>query len=218
MATDAFLKKTYKAREKYTNTLGVNNPDFVAPLVNPAFVGGPMWPDLRQAWRVIHNGTSTIIMSDGLSDPFSDDSEPNTGFGLEVHVESTDPMPEQVQTSWLFDLCYQVSQQCADHGGVRDLIEELELVSLELPMSDSLQPVATINDRAGVLLGVKMPNSKNEFALPGGMVLILTAKLLWPSELEYAASKGTAGRKQLAKLFATDGTCHQSSMHRQPVV
>jgi hypothetical protein len=218
MADEKLLQATYKVRDKFVSRLGVVNPDVLAPLVNPSFMGGPTWPDLRQAWRVIRQGANTIVISDGLSDPFSDEEEPTAGFGLEVLAETSDPMPKQLQASWLFNLVYQVSQQCAGHGGVRDLIDELGLLSLELPMSEALEPVATSNNRAGVLLGLRAPGLKTEFALPAGSVRVVTAKLLWPSELDYAAAKGKAGRNELAKRFAADGTHHRSSMSRKAVV
>lgn len=218
MANEAFLQATYEARDTFVNRLGIVNPDVLSPLINPAFMGGPMWPDLRQAWRVVRRGANTIVVSDGLSDPFSDETEPNPGFGLEVLAETVDPMPEPLQASWLFDLVYQVSQQCAAHGGVRDLIEEVGLLSLELPMSEVLRPVATSNNRAGVLLGLAAPGIQAEFALPGGSVRVVTAKLLWPSELDYVASSGRAGREDLANRFAADGTYHRSSMSRRPVI
>jgi hypothetical protein len=218
MADEAFLQSTYEARDKFVSSLGLVNPDVLAPLINPSFVGGPMWPDLRQAWRVVRRGANTIVVSDGLSDPFSDEPELNAGFGIEVLAETADPMPEQLQASWLFDLVYQVSQQCAAHGGVRDLIEKLGLLSLELPMSEVLKPVATSNNRAGVLLGLAAPGVLSEFALPGGSVRVVTAKLLWPSELNYAVAKGKVGREDLAKRFVADGTHYRSSMSRKAVV
>lgn len=218
MADDAFLEATYVARDKFVNSLGVVNPDVLAPLLNPSFMGGPMWPDLRQAWRVVRSGKNSILISDGLSDPFSDDEEPNTGFALEVLAETSDELPDQVQASWLFDLVYQVSQQCAGHGSVRDLIDELHLLSLEIPLSDELQSVATPDETAGVLLGLTAPGISTEFDLPGGSVRVLTAKLLWRSELEYVATGGKAAREDLAKRFAADGTHHRSSMFRKPVI
>jgi hypothetical protein len=218
MADEAFLQATYEAREKFVSSLGVVNPYVLAPLMNPSFMGGPTWPNLRQAWRVVRRGANTLVISDGLSDPFSNAPEPNAGLGLEVLAETADPMPEQLQASWLFELVYQVSQQCAAHGGVRDLIDELGLLSLELPASAVLQTVATVNNRAGVILGLAAPGVQTEFALPGGSVRVVTAKLLWPSELDHAASKGQAGREDLAKRFADDDTHHRSSMSRKSVI
>jgi hypothetical protein len=217
MADEELLKRTYSARDGFLLALGEVESDVLAPLINPSFMGGPMWPDLRQAWRVIRRVGSTAIVSDGLSDPFSDDVDPNVGFGIEVLAESSDLLPAPLQTSWLFDLAFQVSQQCAAHGGVRDLIDRLGLISLELPLSDVLEPVATSNGTAGVLLGVVTPNIPSSFDLPGGTARVVTATLLWPSELEYAMEHGKAGREALANAFATNGTYHCSSLHRKPV-
>jgi hypothetical protein len=153
-----------------------------------------------------------------LSDPFSDEQEPNVGFGIELLGETPDPMPEQPQTSWLFDLVYQVSQQCAAHGGVRALIEKMGLLSLELPVSEALKQVATSSNRAGILLGQAAPGTPTEFSLPGGSVRVVAAKLLWSSELDYVASKGQTAREDLARRFAADGTHHRSSMSRIAVI
>jgi hypothetical protein len=218
MADEALLQATYEARDRFVSGLGNVNPNVLAPLMNPSFMGGPRWPDLRQAWRVVRSGANTIVISDGLSDPFSDEPAPNAGFGLEVLAETPDPMPEPLPASWLFELVYLVSQQCAGHGGVRDLIDELGLLSLELPAADVFQPVATPNNRAGVLLGLAEPGMATEFTVPGGSVRVVTAKLLWPSELAHAASHGEAGREDLAKRFAADGTHHRSSLSRKAVI
>jgi hypothetical protein len=218
MTDEALLQQTYVARDRYLCGLGVVEPDVLAPLVNPTFMGGPMWPDLRQAWRVIHRTGSTAVISDGLSDPFSDEADQNVGFGIEVLAESSDRLTSPLQDSWLFDVAYQVSQQCAAHGGVCDLIDRLGLISLELPLSDALEPVATSNGRAGVLLGVAAPDIPLYFHLPSGRVRVLTAKVLWPSELEYAIENGKVGREALAKYFASDGSHHRSSLQRKPVV
>jgi hypothetical protein len=218
MADEAFLERTYEARDRYVTSLGTADPNVLAPLINPSFMGGPMWPDLRQAWRVIRRKKTTLVISDGLSDPFSDEEAPNVGYGLEVLAETDDALPKQLQGTWLFNLVYRVSQQCAAHGGVRDLIDELGLISLELPVSAELMPVATENRTAGVLLGLPAPDYQCEFTLPAGQVKVVTAKLLWPSELAYAAEEGEEARAELARRFAADGSHHRSSLKRKPAV
>jgi hypothetical protein len=212
------VEAVYTARDAFAQSLGNVDPDVLAPAINPCFMGGPMWPDTRQAWRVIRRESYTMVMSDGLSDPFCDDPEPNPGFGLEVLAETSDNLPHELQGSWLLDLVYHVSQQCAFHGGIRDLIDRFGLVSLELPMSEALEPVATANDKAGVLLGVMPPGFPAGFDVPGGPVRIVTAKLLWPSELEYVAAGGKAAREELARRFVADGTLHRSSLLRKAVI
>ena len=42
-------------------------------LVSPTLSGGPKWPALRQAFRLVRRPNGNIILaSDGLSDPFDD--------------------------------------------------------------------------------------------------------------------------------------------------
>jgi hypothetical protein len=209
---------TYAARSAFVNSLGTVAPDVLAPLVNPSFMGGPLWPDLRQAWIVIQRNNSVAIMSDGLSDPFSDTDEMNCGFELEVIAETSDPLPSRLEQSWLFDLVYGVSQQCANHGGVAEIVTELGILSLELPVGDSLQSIANDNGRVGVLLGLPADDVPRHFDLPGGTALALTATLLFPSELEYVVANGGEGRTTLAELFEKSGLYHRSSLSRSPFV
>src|SRR5262245_46697018 len=119
------LLRTYEARESYLGRMGSVNPLVLAPLMNPTFLGGPRWPALRQAWRVVNDGRRTAIVSDGLSDPFDDRDEQNTGLGLEFVGETEDPLPDPIHQGWLFHIVYEVSQQAAEHGGFSELLDEL---------------------------------------------------------------------------------------------
>lgn len=211
---DELCQAIYAARETFAKSLGEVDGDVLTPLINPSFMGGPQWPDLRQAWRVIRRGTSTLIMSDGLSDPFPEVAEPNHGFALEILAETPDALPAELNGSWLFDLVYQVSQQAAHHGGFRGLIDRHSVGCLELPGSESLHPFIASSGRVGVLLGTMPAGRPNGFDTPGGFVLIVTAKLLWPSELAFAAAGGKSAREELAQRFVADGTLHTSSTHR----
>lgn len=208
----------YAARDQFARSLGEVDPDVLVPLINPEFMGGPVWPDMRQAWRVIRRPNSTMILSDGLSDPFPEVAEPHAGFGLEVLVESTDALPQELQASWLFDLAFQVSQQCADHGGIRDLVERSGVASLELPLNHDQPGMLNDNRMAGVLLGLAPPDLPQEFTTPGGSVRIVTAKLLWLSELQSIITGGKVARSELATRFQKDGSYHRSSSLRKPVV
>src|SRR4051812_34465734 len=85
------LDATGEARRDYFRTLGELDEDVWAPLLNPAFTGGPAWPT-RPEWQRIRDGERTTIASSGLSDPFPDDG-PNVGFGVETAVATTDALP-----------------------------------------------------------------------------------------------------------------------------
>ena len=216
--SEEFLQRTYQARDAYLRELGAVDDFVLAPLMNPAFMGGPAWPSLRQAWRVVRNGPRTIIVSDGLSDPFEDQPEPNAGFGLEFLGETADALPAQLGTSWLFDIVYGVSQQAAAHGGFREFIDELGLLSTEVGAPGELKALAGPKGSVGVLLGLRPSVGRAEWDLPGGLVKVVTVKLLQPPELAYIIENGEAGRERLRELFAADGSHHLSSPSRPSVI
>ena len=96
-------------------------------------------------------------------------------------------------------------------------MDRLGVISLELPQSEHLGDVATPSGAAGVLLGVA-PDFPHEFDMPGGDVRVVTARLLWPSELDYVVAERAEGRAELVRRFAENGTHHRSSLTGKPVV
>jgi hypothetical protein len=212
------LARTYEARNGYLRQLGEVDPLVLAPLINPAFRGGPRWPDLRQAFGVVRRADRTIVVSDGLSDPFSDDPDPNVGFGIEVLLETADPIEGSVQNDWPFWVVYDVAQQAAAHGGFRELIDELDVLSMEIRARFGPDELATPQGRLGLLLGVHPPDFPAEWHLPAGTVKVVTVKVLHPSELSVAVEEGSAGRERLRDLFAADGSYHLSSGERPPAL
>ncbi|VTT97360.1 Uncharacterized protein OS=Xanthomonas perforans 91-118 GN=XPE_2373 PE=4 SV=1 [Gemmataceae bacterium] len=217
-ARDDLLQRTYEARDGYLRQLGEVDPLVLTHIINPAFTGGPRWPDLRQAMRVVRNGNRTIVVSDGLADPFDDQPEPNVGFGIEVLLETSDPIEGSIQNDWPFWIAYDVAQQAARHGGFRELIDELGVLSMDLQCRFGPSELATAEGRIGVLLGVHGPDFPAEWSFPAGVVKIVTVKVLHPSELAVAANEGDAGRKRLCDLFTANGTFHVSSATRPSVV
>ncbi|MDX1946278.1 MAG: hypothetical protein SFU86_12835 [Pirellulaceae bacterium] len=216
--SDQRLDETFKAREAYFRTLGNVCPDVWAPLVNPTLMGGPSWPALRQGWRDIRSGNSTIIVSDGLSDPFDDEPEPNVGFGIEILAETTDDIDADVRSSWLFHLVYQVSQNAANHGGFRQAIEEYSVFTMEVYSEGLFDEHENEHGRVGLLLGLAAPQFPIEAELPGGNLRVIPVKLLTLPELRYVAEHKQKGREYLCSKFAADGSFHLSSLNRSSVV
>jgi hypothetical protein len=215
---EELLQRTYAARDGYLQRLGEVDPLVLSHLINPTFAGGPRWPDLRQAFRVVRNGDRTIVISDGLSDPFDDEAEPNVGFGIEVMCESADPIDGAVQNDWPFWVAYDVAQQAAHHGGFRELIDELRLLSMEIKCRFGPEELATPDNHLGLLLGIHPPDFPAVWDFPAGTVKVVTVKVLHPSELAVAVEEGEAGRKRLSDLFAANGSYHVSSATCQPVI
>jgi hypothetical protein len=215
---EQFLFKTFDAREAYLRQMGDVDEMLLAPLVNPGLVGGPRWPSLRESWRTVRKPGRTIVVSDGLSDPFEEDGEPNVGYGIEVLGETSDEVSGEIQAGWLFSVVYAVSQQAAAHGGFRDLIDELGVLSMEINAPSELRSWANTEGRIGLLLGIGSSELPLEWELPAGSVKVVTAKLLHPDELAYAIENDEAGREELCRRFAAEGSHHVSSFGRPPVV
>jgi hypothetical protein len=212
------------ARNAFYATLGAMDADVLAPLVNPAFMGGPRWPSLRQGWRVIRRPDSIIIASDGLSDPFEDDDDVFVPRGhlLEVCIEA--PLAafdgDQVQASWLFDVIYQISQNVADHGSIDLLLQRHGSVSMVLDVQDAPEGLEDENEQVGVLLAQGAATLPPSFATPCGEVMLLTATVLQPAELAYiseAADKAQS-RRDLAAALAASTTGHLSVAKRAAVI
>ncbi|MEG1325709.1 MAG: hypothetical protein RSD99_12530, partial [Janthinobacterium sp.] len=212
------------ARDAFYATLGTVDADVLAPLVNPAFMGGPRWPSLRQAWRVIRRPDSIVIASDGLSDPFEDDDDVFVPRGhlLEVCIEA--PLSafdgQEVAQSWLFDVIYQDSQNVADHGSIDLLVQRHGSVSMVLDVQDAPEGLEDENEQVGVLLAQGTATIPPSFDTPYGEVMLLTATVLQPAELAHigeAADKAQS-RRDLAAALAASPTGHLSVTSRPSVI
>src|ERR1700754_2169102 len=72
------------ARKAMWSAVGEVDDYVVSHAINPAFMGGPRWPALRQAFLKVTLPNGLVLMaSDGLSDPYDDEESPNTGLGVE---------------------------------------------------------------------------------------------------------------------------------------
>ena len=212
------------ARDAFYASLGAMDADVLAPLLNPAFMGGPRWPSLRQAWRVIRRADSIIIASDGLSDPFEDDDDVFVPRGhlLEVCIEA--PLSafdgDPVQAAWLFDVIYQVSQNVADHGSIDLLLQRHGSVSMVLDVQHAPAGLEDENEQVGVLLAQGTATLPPSFDTPYGEVMLLAATVLQPAELAHigeAADKAQS-RRDLAAALAASPTGHWSVAARQSVI
>ncbi|NHQ92400.1 hypothetical protein [Janthinobacterium lividum] len=211
------------ARDAFYATLGAIDADVLAPLLNPAFVNGPRWPSLRQAWRVIRRADSLILASDGLSDPFEDDDDVFVPRGhlLEVCIEA--PLSafdgKDVAQSWLFDLIYEVSQNVADHGSIDLLVQRHGSVSMVLDLQQAPEGLEDENGQVGVLLAQGASSIPPSFDTSYGEVMLLTVTVLQPAELAYIseADDKAQSRRDLTAALAASPTGHLS-MARRPAV
>jgi Suppressor of fused protein (SUFU) len=185
-------------------------------------MGGPVWPALRQAFQKIDTAHSVILASDGLSDPFDDMEEANQGFEIEFFIESDDPelrtSISDLASTWQFEILYQMSQNAANHGGVKDLLDQYGVLSMELYDISVPEPFLNEEGRVGILIGVDAPHLPRKISLPCAEVRLASIKLLTAKELDFILEHGAEGRRKLVELFQEQGSHHLSSLDRSSVV
>lgn len=216
------FENSCKLRNEYWEAIGKLDPDVIAHLINPAFMGGPAWPSLRQAFATIRQPEHTIIASDGLSDPY-DDMEANTsnapynGFGLEVYVKA-EPITGQVNTTWEFQLLYQAAQLIANHGNVVGLLHEMTYITTEFYDVDVPEEFVNAEGRVGAILGLPDENIPATVQLTLEPVKMVNVKLLTLAELNHVTTYGEEGRMKLAELLIQQGNATLSSLKRPSVI
>jgi hypothetical protein len=216
-AHEKLCEGVYAARDAMWASLGKVDPYVLAHIINPTFMGGPRWPALRQAFRLVRRNRGLLVASDGLSDPSDEKKGSRTGFGLEVYAETRDKVGEP-RASWLFQLVWQVSQLAAGRGGFDDLLDEMGIRSTEVRGVSAPAKLINEHGRVGVLLNVIDKTSVPErVKLPTGNVRLVNAKLLHLSELAFILDKGERGRKEIAKRLRAQGDALLSSVRRKPV-
>ena len=204
-------QQTDAAREAFWRTLGRLDEEAIIPIV----VGGA-WPARRQVWRIIHRaGGRTLLVTDGLSDFFVDRAELSVGFGLELALETDEPL-ERAEASWPLLLLERVADEVAEHERVREKVET-GLMSMEVSGRGMPQPLVTQDGRVGVLLGMTTSALPHDFTMPAGKVRLVTVKALLPAELAYLLEHGKKGRDELLRRFDQESHGHLSCAGREPV-
>ncbi|SEW44241.1 Suppressor of fused protein (SUFU) [Chitinophaga sp. YR573] len=207
--------KSCELRSEFWQSVGELDPDVIAHLINPSFMGGPVWPSLRQAFATIRRPDVTIIASDGLSDPYEEGDNDYNGLGMEVYVETT-PIEGSVQNTWQFQLAYQAAQLMAEQGNVISLLEELTYITTEFYDVDV--PFKTERGTVGAILGLPSTRFNNEVTLSLEAVKMVNIKLLTLAELDYILQHGDEGRVKVAELLIKQGDATLSTLERPSVI
>jgi uncharacterized protein DUF1629/suppressor of fused protein SUFU len=207
------LRQVDAAREAAWRSLGQLEDEAIVPIVP----GGPAWPGQRQAWRVIHRtGQRLLLVTDGLSDPFPGDEAPSVGFGLELAVETDEPVKD-VEASWALLLLQRMANEVAEHERVRKAART-GFLTMEVSGKGMPDSLVTQEGRVGVLLGLDSSTLPRHFNTPAGEVRLVTVKTLLPSEVAYRVQHGKQGLEELMRRFVENGEEHLSRVNRRAVV
>jgi hypothetical protein len=208
-----WLRRVDAAREASWRTLGELEETAIVPVVS----AGPTWPSQRQAWRVIHRaGRRRLLVTDGLSDPFPEHEAPSVGFGLELAIETDEPIKD-VQGSWALLILQRVANEVAEHERVRKAALKGQL-TMEVSGKGIPRSLLTKDGRVGLLLGLTSSTLPQCLDTPAGEVRLVTVKTLLPSELAYRVQHGKQGREELVRRFVDSGEEHLSRAKRRAVV
>jgi hypothetical protein len=223
-ATHALLDSTWSA-------WGAVDPIVLSHLINPTFMGGPRWPGMRQAYRIVRRGPAVLIASDGLADPYDEGEGPEdrNGVGLELFAITDDPIARPgvadpvaaLGATWLHDLVFQTAHLAADHGGLGDLLDELgaittELYDVKIP-EDAAARFINPEGRATVLLTLAAPPLPARLAGPLSPIRLVHIQLLTNDELAFVMAGGEDARRQLVERLATQGVAPLSRLDRPSV-
>jgi hypothetical protein len=216
MNHSALLAQVDQARKQAWESLGQLDVDVLAPIVNPALMGGPAWPALRQAFVKIERPESILLASDGLSDPYEDG--PALGLGLEFILESPDIWLRtdisHLQNSWAMQILLQVAQTAADHGGIAPLLESHGVLSMEVWDVNIPAPFLGPEGQTGVMLGLPAASLPRHLNTPAGAIRLVPITLLTAVELQYILAQGAEGRRTMAELVTQSYLGHASSLDR----
>ncbi|NMO20514.1 hypothetical protein HPC49_40155 [Pyxidicoccus fallax] len=209
----ARLRQMDEARDAAWRSMGALEAAAIIPIIP----SGPYWPGHRQAWRVIRRESgNTLLVTDGLSDPFIDREELSPGFGLELAIETSEPLPD-VRGSWQLRLLREVADEVAEHENVRAWLHK-GLMSMEVSGDAMPEPLVTREGRVAVLLGLEASTLPRRLPTPAGDVLLVTLKALMPAELDFLLTRRD-GKGELARRFAQESDApHVSRSWRKPVV
>lgn len=209
------LDNAFDLRKNFASTLGAVDNDVITHLINPMFSGAPAWPAMRSAWQIIRRENGNIgILSDGLADPFDDDETPNDGFGIEMYIETSDDIGKDfdaISGSWLYGVCYDACNQAAGHGGLRNLLDQHQILSMELfNQSGDFDAISNAEGRFGVLMGVDSEQGRMSYQGLAGDVLVVPVKILTLAQLQEVVADWN-NRLTLNRQFAAEGTFHINS-------
>ncbi|MCT4583342.1 MAG: suppressor of fused domain protein [Peptostreptococcaceae bacterium] len=220
---DERRKLNYKIRGDFWSDIGDVDEDVLAPLINPAFFEGAMWPDLRQCYKKLSKNDYTIVYTDGLSDEFKDSTQGDNGFEIELYVEVKDKdlkgkNTSELKSSWPMQILYQTAMNAANIGRFKAHYEEHGVFSMELYDIDVPKQFINKDGRVGVLIGMNGKHVKKKLNLSSKEVYMLSITLLTSDELEYIVKNGKEARLEVVKLLKLQSFCNVSSIKRESVL
>jgi len=220
MPRDELLTASAEARHRYWSGLGRVDRDVLGQLIASQFIRGmPVWPSGREVYLVVHRKDTTILATDGLSDPDDGEFRDRNGFGIELFIEVPTKVLLTPRGSPYFHVITQVARNVAYNGGIVEPWRKYQLVSMELPASPNYIRLVNAQDRHVLLLGI--PGFDRVPAIDGmplSETKAMAVTMVHPDDFAKVAREGGQGRERLAEALAQSGHGHLSDFGRKPVL
>ena len=223
MKYEEHFKESAHKRENLWKSIGNLYTDVVGNLINPAFMGGPRWPSLRQAHIGISVNQGTIIATDGLSDPYDDydtneENQAYNGLGLELYLVTHNNLEDipAIISSWELNMLTQVSSTAASNPNLINMLNDYQYLSMTINGQSLPEGYVNENGSGGVLLGLPNPLVPAQLELSIEHISLVNIVLLKPSELQYIMDNGEKGRLEVADELISHG--FTSVMSQRPSV
>lgn len=217
------FERSCHLREEFWKSIGELYTDVVSNMVNPAFMGGPRWPSLRQAHIGVKLDNQTIIASDGLSDPYDDfdtkeENQAYNGLGLELYVVSNNILEDipSIIDSWEFNVLRQVSNTSASNPNLINMLNDYQYISTTVDGEGLPESFVGEDGSCGVLLGLQNKVVPGQLELSIEKILLVNITLLKTEELNYIMKNGAKGRTEVAESLSKQG--HNTLLDQRPSV
>lgn len=180
-------------------------------------IDGPEWPS-DAAWLALQHDDCACIISDGLSDPWVELTQPDIGLGLEVFIETPDfsvspSDPMAIADNWIFPMTAEVSHTLASYPRLCQKLRDGEILSTRF----NIEHIKDGRGLVGALLHVPDALSAGLETEMGNIELV-AATLLTAEELRWLSGRGDAGRRELLSALNDAGIGSRSIAGRSPVV
>ncbi len=218
-AFDGALTESIRARWVFWQELGDLAPELIAPQVNSIYKNIPAWPSDRLAFLTIEREGSTVLATDGLSDPFHDNHQGNQGFGLEFFMDIAErPMSEQSRNIAVETLMT-VAYNTVARGGMEDLLDEFGVISMEIPESDLPATHLTADGSACILMGAPKADFDTLYIDgPMGDIALISLTLLTGRETNLIRKFGASARADIAQNLLEAGIGHRTIVGRPSII
>lgn len=195
---DDFRARFRAARTAAYETIGEVDEYVLAPLLTGAFTGGPTWPGGREVFRVIRTRLdTTVVVTEGLSDPPEAEGD---SLGVEVCCELPGRLSlDEISAHLAYAATVQMAPVVLNHGGIGELLSDLEVLSIEFDAPEGTPPdVADQDGTFTTLLGLPSRSFRVEQLWAGVPVRLVTVTILGAADAA-AAKLGEAERQEVSE-------------------